>query len=282
MPRRRSLDSSDSENIRPNRRSASSRRKSPESSSASVSTARSDLTDEWNSKEKTSKKKGGRSKSRRRTIESSDEEEDGGKSTDKGRSNRRAKEESDEEDDVLLNSIRKSIRDKLLSNGGKKLRVLSAAFRKVDEEGHGFITKDQFKSIVSTRMSKKNNKFDKDEIRWLCNNLKGRKRNSIVYEKLKDVITDGEVYFDEDGDADDAWKGFSSENWAVRNGSVGEWLQNVATPQDRRNFKDFMSMLDNFERARGMDSKRSLEMQGNAVVVKLGPMMSVAMKFFVE
>lgn len=71
---------------------------------------------------------------------------------------------------------RKSIRDKLLSNGGKKLRVLSAAFRKVDEEGHGFITKDQFKSIVSTRMSKKNNKFDKDEIRWLCNNLKGRKR----------------------------------------------------------------------------------------------------------
>ena len=103
-----------------------------------------------------------------------------------------------------------------------------------------------------------------------------------MYEKLKDVITDGEVYFDEDGDADDAWKGFSSENWAVRNGSVGEWLQNVATPQDRRNFKDFMSMLDNFERARGMDSKRSLEMQGNAVVVKLGPMMSVAMKFFVE
>ena len=39
------------------------------------------------------------------------------------------------------------------------------------------------------------------------------------------MITDGEVNFDEDGDADDAWKGFSSENWAVRNGSVGEWLQ---------------------------------------------------------
>jgi len=219
-------------------------------------------------------------------IESSDEDEEsehGKKRSGRGRSDEDGSDgDEDDEEDVLLDSVRKTVRDKLLSNGGKKLRVLSAAFRKVDEDGHGHITKDQFKSIIRTRMSKKNSKFDKDEILWLCNNLKGRKRNSIAYEKLKDVITDGEVLFDEDGDADDGWKGFSSENWAVRNGSVGEWLQNVATPQDRRNFKDFMSMLDEFEKARGMDSKRSLEMQGNAVVLKLGPMLSVAMKFFVE
>ena len=55
----------------------------------------------------------------------------------------------------------------------------------MDEEGHGLITKDQFRSIVSSRMSKKNNKFDKDEVRrgeersevtsWLCQ----RQRNEL-------------------------------------------------------------------------------------------------------
>ena len=106
MPRRQSLDSSDSENRRPNRLSKSSRRKSPRSSDASVSTARSDLTDEWNSKEKKTRKKGGRSKSRGRMIESSEDETDREKWTGRGRSIRRGEGESDDEDDVLLDSIR--------------------------------------------------------------------------------------------------------------------------------------------------------------------------------
>ncbi|GMH47245.1 hypothetical protein TL16_g00016 [Triparma laevis f. inornata] len=127
----------------------------------------------------------------------------------------------------------------------------------------------------------KKNKFDRDEIRWLVDNLKGRQRNKIMYEKLKDVITDGEVVFDDDDD-DDGWKGYSTENWAVRSGSVGEWLQNVATPQDRRNFKDFMSMLEVFEKSRGIDARRSMEKQGNAITVRLGPMLNVALKFYVE
>ena len=128
----------------------------------------------------------------------------------------------------------------------------------------------------------KKNKLDRDEIRWLVNNLKGRQRNRIMYEKLKDVITDGEVLFDDDDDENDGWKGFSSENWAVRSGSVGEWLQNVATPQDRKNFKEFMIMLEAFEKSRGVDARRHMVKQGNAITVRLGPMLNCALKFYVE
>ena len=85
-----------------------------------------------------------------------------------------------------------------------------------------------------------------------------------------------------DEDEDDGWKGFTSESWAVRSGSVGEWLHNVATPLDRKNFKDFMTMIETFEKDRGIDGRRGVEREGNAIVVRLGPMINVALKFYVE
>ena len=114
----------------------------------------------------------------------------------------------------------------------------------------------------------------------LSSALARSRSRSLRYEKIKDVLTDGEVLFD--GDEDDGWKGYSTERWAVKSGSVGEWLQNAATPQDRKNFKDFMTMLDAFERERGIDARRKMERQGNAIVVRLGPMLNVALKFYVE
>jgi hypothetical protein len=92
------------------------------------------------------------------------------------------------------------------------------------------------------------------------------------------------VFDDEEGGDDDGWKGFSTEDWAVRHGSVGEWLQNVASPQDRKNFKDFLVLLDDFEKSRGIDIRRSVDTKkhGNAIVMKRGPMVSVALKFFNE
>jgi hypothetical protein len=188
-------------------------------------------------------------------------------------------ESSDGEPDVLEDSIRQGLRDKLLSNGGRRMRVLAAACRKTDTNNATYLSKSEFKSIASTLFSKTSS-LSRDEVRWLLENLKGRNPRHIMYERLKDVLTDGEVVFDEDGD--DGWKGFASEGWAVKSGSVGEWLQNVATPQDRKNFKDFMVMLEAFEKDRGVDARRTMERQGNAIVVRLGPMLNVALKFYVE
>jgi len=110
MPRRRSLDSSNSENLKPNRRSKSSRHRSSkwgdDDSVSGLSSARSDLTDEWNSKKK-EKKKIYRKKSRGRMVESSDEESDRGGRSGRGRSRARVEdEEGDDDDDILLDSIR--------------------------------------------------------------------------------------------------------------------------------------------------------------------------------
>ncbi|GMI30423.1 hypothetical protein TeGR_g13149 [Tetraparma gracilis] len=231
------------------------------------------------------------SRSRRDASSDSDRSTGSGSSEEESRSKRKSKSKakagkkgsdedgSDGEPDVLEDSIRQGLREKLLSNGGRRMRVLAAACRKTDDENDGFLSKSEFKSIASTIFTK-TSKLGRDEVAWLTNNLKGRNPKHIMYEKIKDVLTDGEVLFD--GDEDDGWKGYSTERWAVKSGSVGEWLQNAATPQDRKNFKDFMTMLDAFERERGIDARRKMERQGNAIVVRLGPMLNVALKFYVE
>ena len=221
--------------------------------------------------------------------------------------------------------MRRQLRTLLLSSGGRNLKFLSARFRSCDKEGVGFLTRRQFKDCLygfvvkgrrgadgedddsddddqkdkkkknkdKDKKKKKNNKgrsdrLKSDEIRWLLNNLEGRRTGHYMYPSLPSVLSDGAVVFD-DADLclqDSSVRNFEGERWAVRDGSVGEWLQNVATPLDRRNFDAFMKALDVFEKDRGLDERRThLEGRGhnnNAIVIRLGPMINVAIKFFVE
>ena len=239
------------------------------SSLATVSDLSSD--DESTDASKTTKKRRSRNKSRKSKNKKGSDLDDDSKN----------EEGSANEPDITEDKIRRTLRSKLLSNGGSKLRHFSALLRRADKNGEGWLSKNKFKSVVFSKMSKGADSITKLELHWLLVNLKGRVRNHIMYDKLKDILTDGEVAWDEDGD-NEGWKGLSTERWAVQPGSVGEWLQNVATPLDRRNFKDFMVVLEDFERSRGVDSKRTVEMQGNSIVVRLGPMVNVAMKFYVE
>ncbi len=134
-------------------------------------------------------------------------------------------------------------------------------------------------------------RLQRDEIRWLLHNLEGRRTGHYMYQSLPAVLSDGAVLFDGDEGSDDAIfddgllvRNFEGERWAMRDGSVGEWLQNVATPLDRKNFACFMKIVEDFEKDRGLDERRAhLEGRtGNAIVIRLGPMLNVAMKFYVE
>ena len=149
-------------------------------------------------------------------------------------------------------------------------------------DGNGYLSKSTTKSVCYTKLPKRDT-LSKGETNWLLYNLQGRgSKNHIHYEKLKDVLTDGAVLFDSDDEGRDNWKGFTEEYWAVRQGSVGEWLQNACSPLDRRNFQEFMVMLETFEKERGMDCKRGEGRSQDAIVLRLGPMLSVACRFFVE
>ena len=188
--------------------------------------------------------------------------------------------EQDEDINIILSEIRNSLRAKLLSHSAKNLKKLSACYRQADADGHGFLSKSKFKSISLTKL--KSDKLTKGEVMFMMEQLRARKKNKIDYEKLKEILTDGVVEFDDD--EDDGWQGFTSESWAVRNGSVGEFLQNIGTPQDKKNFKDFLTLLDAFEKSHGTDTKRSVKIEkcGGVITVKLGPMLSCALKFYVD
>jgi len=188
----------------------------------------------------------------------------------------------DEDVNIILNEIRTNLRTKLLTDNARNLKKLAGYYRSADKDGHGLLSRNKFKSITMTKL-KGRNKLNRGEVLFMLEKLRARKKGFINYEKLKEVLTDGEVLFDDDDD-ESGWQGFTSEEWAVRTGSVGEFLQNIGTPQDRRNFRDFMTVIEGFERSHGTDSKRSIKIEkiGNVVNVKLGPMLSVAMKFYVE
>lgn len=163
------------------------------------------------------------------------------------------------------------------------LVFLSSEFRSLDSSCKGYLPTSAFKSALRSAAHRRRNcKFSKAEVRWLCKKLKGRSGDRIVYGKLKDVLTDGEVIFDDDDRAGE-WASYPHNRWAVKAGSVGEWLHNVATPMDRRNFSEFMELVHNFQTQRGINSTGGqCSNKGNAVVIKLGPMMNAAIKFFVE
>lgn len=65
-------------------------------------------------------------------------------------------------------------------------------------------------------------------------------------------------------------------------GSVGAWLEEEASPLERRNFFAFLNMLSMFENRLQLQQKRSKkDMKDGQVVIQLGTKLKVAMKFII-
>ena len=50
---------------------------------------------------------------------------------------------------------------------------------------------------------------------------------------------------------------YDLEGWAARPGSLGSWMQKAASPMEARYLEEFITMLDRFEKKRGLDRKRT-------------------------
>jgi len=65
-------------------------------------------------------------------------------------------------------------------------------------------------------------------------------------------------------------------------GTVGEWLKYAASPLERKNFEEFLQLLEEFEYDRGLSHRRLEDpVRQEGIVMKLGAMLSVKMSFHV-
>ena len=63
-------------------------------------------------------------------------------------------------------------------------------------------------------------------------------------------------------------------------GSVGEWLEKSASPLERRNFFEFLTLLTNFERKTGLQQARTAQdTEEGDVTLQLGTRLKVVMRF---
>jgi len=63
-------------------------------------------------------------------------------------------------------------------------------------------------------------------------------------------------------------------------GSVGEWLEKVASPLEKNNFFAFLNLISNFEKRIGLQqSRKANETNNGEIVVQLGSQLKVSMKF---
>ncbi|CAN0050839.1 unnamed protein product [Ectocarpus sp. 12 AP-2014] len=81
--------------------------------------------------------------------------------------------------------------------------------------------------------------------------------------------------------------------WAIRQGTVGQWLHEVAAPMERKLFFEFIKDLEKFELRNGLDhyrvrsSRKATRRNGSGddddgtTVLHLGPMLKASIKFYV-
>ena len=85
---------------------------------------------------------------------------------------------------------------------------------------------------------------------------------------------------------------YDLEGWAARPGSLGSWMQKAASPMEARYLEEFITMLDRFEKKRGLDRKRASRqpfprvtpnMPGTdgGIHVHLGPGLHAEIKFYI-
>lgn len=64
---------------------------------------------------------------------------------------------------------------------------------------------------------------------------------------------------------------------------MGEWLKYVASPLERRNFEEFVQLLEEYEYDRGLTHRRFEEpLLQDGIVIKLGAMLAAKITFHVN
>ena len=100
---------------------------------------------------------------------------------------------------------------------------------------------------------------------------------TVMYERMIDVLEPtkrrddrGERWMDHDVGDD------SDTKWAIKSGSVGEWLKEAACPAEIKNFKTFVACLERFERDTGM----KIVPTNTGFEVPLGPNLRSGITFY--
>ena len=89
-----------------------------------------------------------------------------------------------------------------------------------------------------------------------------------------------------DDDASSAAGGFGDDAanpaWAVRSGTVGDYLQHSASPMEVKLFEEFVSLMDVWEKKHGIAHKRGKHAPRNeGVHVSLGMNLRAEVRFYV-
>lgn len=144
------------------------------------------------------------------------------------------------EDRVIIRSLRR----KLLVNDGKRLnRIERQLLRAMDHRGRGedgWVSTTAFEDALMTdgKASDGGEPVTRDESLWLSEKLESRNRKKVSCFRIRSLLTGG----DDEGlgvgsgksrryhDDNRVHRSRHSRKWAVRRGTVGQWLQDVASP----------------------------------------------------
>eukprot|EP00638_Chattonella_subsalsa_P001105 CAMPEP_0117737690 /NCGR_PEP_ID=MMETSP0947-20121206/2682_1 /TAXON_ID=44440 /ORGANISM="Chattonella subsalsa, Strain CCMP2191" /LENGTH=292 /DNA_ID=CAMNT_0005553233 /DNA_START=258 /DNA_END=1136 /DNA_ORIENTATION=+ len=199
---------------------------------------------------------------------------------------------------ILIRRHRASVRRKVLVDEAR----LWARLRKMDSTKTGLLSVRYFKEAVSQHAH-----LTLEEMGWLVSQLRTR-GGSIAYMELGNALQPkknnyrGNIWEeDENGssnsdESENAMRRIGlmraekleTDEWARRHGSLGEWLQCVASPMERKNFYSFVRMIEKFEQQHGLDPPRREgpfydgSNEEGLVVVRLGPMLKAQINFFVS
>lgn len=213
--------------------------------------------------------------------------------------------------------LRKSVTKKVLGTDEDEVGIsrLQKYLHRADREGKGRLDRRTFEECLS----RAGLHLSREELSWLTRSLRSpRHAGSIEYanltrvlrgEKIRRKDRDDDQYAADSGhspsrkptpshrhrqrrrtsssDSDSVYdrsRSTDSDSWKIRRGSVGSWLEDVASPMERKLFHDFIKCMDKFEHKNGLDHYRygtpEQEADG-ATVIHLGPTLKASIKFFV-
>ncbi|CAM9298540.1 unnamed protein product, partial [Chrysoparadoxa australica] len=149
--------------------------------------------------------------------------------------------------------LKSSLRKKLLAYEGEGLARLEGRLHAADKKNRGELDSKTFKGCVRVR-DHRGALVSKEEAVLLTEKLRNTRSGRIRYRKVREVIEGRDAIAPRRGRS--GGDGKPPAGWAVRHGSVGGWLKDVASPMERKLFYDFIEVISGFETVNGLDHHR--------------------------
>jgi Ca2+-binding EF-hand superfamily protein len=176
----------------------------------------------------------------------------------------------------LMRELKKEKRDENGRNGLERVKLAMESIDKdVNENPLGMLTVRE----MSEALTKVGMTFKESEMKAL---LRGHHQDSAGRVNYVDVLRQlsGKKTLQLSLEKGKKGSSFMDEkSWSKKNGSVGEWLMQKATPMERKNFHELMTLLNKFEQDHGLQQTDGTA-SGQHIVLPLGPDLKVAMRFF--